>query len=206
MGHGAAGEQLSKQVLQFAPVLGNPDAPSATQQFARELGFDAVIFAPMIREDKVLGAIGTARHGAGPFDDRQIALIKAFADQAAIAIENVRLFDEVQARTREATEALERQTATAEILASISGSVTDTKPVFDAIVRNLRRLFGTSFAQVVILKDGLVHLASAAHQAELEGLTQQYPRPLDESTGVGRAMLSKQAQSRGTARRSAARA
>src|SRR5262249_55783105 len=97
---------LSKQVLQFAPVLGNPAAPPATQQFARGLGFNAVIYAPMIRDDKVIGAIGTVRDGAEPFNDKEIALIKAFADQAVIAVENVRLFDEVQARTRELSESL----------------------------------------------------------------------------------------------------
>src|SRR5262249_16178892 len=152
-----------------------------------------VLGVPMLRGDELVGVIVLPRREVRPFTAKQIELVTTFADQALIAIENVRLFDEVQARTREATEALERQTATAEILASISGSVTDTKPVFDAIVRNLRRLFGTSLAHVVILKDGLVHLASAAHEAEFERLTRQYPRPLDESTGMGRAMLSKQA-------------
>src|SRR5262249_60594134 len=122
-----------------------------------------VLGVPMLGGDELVGVIVLPRREVRPFTAKQIELVTTFADQAVIAIENVRLFDEVQARTREATEALERQTATAEILASISGSVTDTKPVFDAIVRNLRRLFGTSLAHVVILKDGLVHLASAAH-------------------------------------------
>src|SRR5262249_59530131 len=84
---------LSKQVLQFAPVLGNPAAPPATQQFAQDLGFNAVIYAPMIRDDKVIGAIGTVRDGAEPFGDKQIALIKAFADQAVVPLESVRIFD-----------------------------------------------------------------------------------------------------------------
>jgi signal transduction histidine kinase len=98
---------LSRQTIQFSPVLGNPAAPPATQQFARDFGFNSVIFAPMIREDKVIGAIGTARREANAFDDKQVALIKAFADQAVIAIENVRLFESVQARTRELVKSLE---------------------------------------------------------------------------------------------------
>jgi len=98
---------LSRQTIQFSPVLGNPAAPPATQQFARDFGFNSVIFAPMIREDKVIGAIGTARREANAFDDKQAALIKAFADQAVIAIENVRLFESVQARTRELVKSLE---------------------------------------------------------------------------------------------------
>jgi GAF domain-containing protein len=142
---GAGRAMLSKQVLQLAPVLGNPDAPHATQQFARELGFDAVIFAPMIRENRVLGAIGAARHGSAPFDDRQIALIKGFADQAAIAIENVRLFDEVQARTRALSEALEQQTATSDVLQVISGSPGELEPVFQAMLENATRICQAKF-------------------------------------------------------------
>jgi signal transduction protein with GAF and PtsI domain len=187
--------------------------PEYELEVSKLRGFRSQLGVPLLREGKPIGVFVLTRFQVRPFTDREAELASTFADQAVIAIENVRLFDEVQARTREATEALERQTATAEILASISGSVTDTKPVFDAIVRNLRRLFGTSLAHVVILKDGLVHLASATEE-EFERLLQEYPRPLDESTGVGRAMLSKQArhfrsgrgQSRGTARCSTARA
>jgi PAS domain S-box-containing protein len=92
---------LSKQVVQCAPILDNPETPKATVQFAQDFGFNSVIFAPMIREGKVIGAIGTARRDPIPFDDKQAALIKAFADQAVVAIENVRLFDEIQEKSRQ---------------------------------------------------------------------------------------------------------
>src|SRR5947207_7980355 len=92
------------------------------------------------------------------FTAKQVELLTIFADQAVIAIENVRLFEDVQARTRELTVSLQHQTATSEILASISGSMMDTKPVFDAIVRNLLRLFGTSFAAVQLLHDGMIEM------------------------------------------------
>ena len=130
---------VSKQVVQLAPILGNPAAPLATQQFARDLGINSAIFAPMIREDRVIGVVGTARRSSEPFDDRQIALVKAFADQAVIAIENVRLFDEVQARTRELSEALEQQTATSEVLQVISRSPGELEPVFQAMLTNAVR-------------------------------------------------------------------
>ncbi|MEK7863385.1 MAG: PAS domain-containing protein, partial [Chloroflexota bacterium] len=112
---------LSKQTVQFAPVLGNPATPPATVQFAQDFGFNSVIFTPMIHEGKVIGAIGAAHPEPKPFDDRQIALIKTFADQAVIAIENARLFNETK-------EALERQTATAEILKVIASSPSDVQP------------------------------------------------------------------------------
>src|SRR5262249_7987670 len=190
------GSMTGRVLLEGKPVhiidaLADPEYTFVEVQ--KRGGYRTMLALPLLREGTPIGVLHVKRTVVRPFTDKQIELVETFADQAVIAIENVRLFDEVQARTREATEALERQTATAEILASISGSVTDTKPVFDAIVRNLRRLFGTSLAHVVILKDGLVHLASAAHEAEFERLTRQYPRPLDESTGMGRAMLSKQA-------------
>jgi transcriptional regulator with GAF, ATPase, and Fis domain len=89
---------MSKQVLQFTPVLGNPAAPPVTQQFARELDFNSVIYAPMIQSDQVVGVIATARPEPTPFDKEQVALIKAFADQAVIAIENTRLLSELNSR------------------------------------------------------------------------------------------------------------
>ena len=109
---------MSKQVLQFTPVLGNPAAPPVTQQFARDLDFNSVIFAPMIQSDQVVGVIATARREPTPFDKEQVALIKAFADQAVIAIENTRLLNELR-------QSLEQQTATADVLKVISRSTFD---------------------------------------------------------------------------------
>ena len=90
---------LSKKIIQFSPIIGNPAAPPATQKFAGEFGFNSSIFAPMVRGDKVFGAIGVAQREPRPFDNKQIALITSFANQAVIAIENARLFDELQKRT-----------------------------------------------------------------------------------------------------------
>src|SRR5262249_40106179 len=135
------GSMTGRVLLEGKPVhiidaLADPEYTFVEVQ--KRGGYRTMLAVPLLREGTPIGVLHVNRTVVRPFTDKQIELVETFADQAVIAIENVRLFDEVQARTREATEALERQTATAEILASISGSVTDTKPVFDAIVRNLR--------------------------------------------------------------------
>src|SRR5260370_41181087 len=113
---------LSKQTVQFSPVLGNPAAPSTTQQFARDFGFNSVIFTPMLLGEKVVGAIGVARHEPVGFDEKQIALIASFANQAVIAIENTRLLKELRQRTGEFTESLEQQTAASDVPQAIISS------------------------------------------------------------------------------------
>src|SRR5262249_57780547 len=100
----------------------------------------AGLAVPMLRDGKPVGAISVGKAEAVPFSERQIQLLTTFADQAVIAIENVRLFDEVQARTRELSEALEQQTGMSDVLRAISSSPTDLTPVFDTILTNATRL------------------------------------------------------------------
>ena len=147
---------------------------------------------PLLREGKIAGVILLIRTKVEPFSQRQIELVETFADQAVIAMNNVRLFEEVQARTRELTESLEQQTATGEILASISASMTDPQPVFDAIVRNVNRLLGTQFANVQLLRDGIVHMPASGGESRAEELVRHYPRPVDHTTVGGQAMLTKE--------------
>lgn len=98
---------LSKRTVQFQPILGNPSAPSSTKEFARDFGFNSVLFTPMLLRDKVIGAIGVARVEAVAFDEKQIALIASFANQAVIAIENTRLLNELRMRTQELSRSLD---------------------------------------------------------------------------------------------------
>jgi GAF domain-containing protein len=162
---------LSKQVVQFAPVLTDPTTPMATRRLASDLGFNSVIFAPMIREDKVIGAVGTARPSSERFDDRQVALIKTFADQAVIAIENARLFDQVQARTRELLESLEQQTATSEVLSVISSSPGELEPVFEAMLTNATRLCEAR-SGILSLYDGELYRPAAMHNPRIDRIAQ----------------------------------
>jgi two-component system NtrC family sensor kinase len=114
----------------------------------------AILAVPLLREDEAIGALAIRRTEVKPFTEKQIELVQTFADQAVIAIENVRLFDEVQARTRDLSESLEQQTATSEVLKVISSSPGELEPVFNAMLANAVHICGASFGGLFQLDDG----------------------------------------------------
>ena len=146
-----------------------------------------MLATPLLREGVAIGVIGLRRTEIRPFTDKQIALLKTFADQAVIAIENVRLFNELQDRTTGA----EQQTATSEILRVIASSPTDLQPVFDAIIGSANRLCEATFAALHRF-DGQVVTFDAHHgmtESEVEESRRRFPQPLDREIAVGRAIL-----------------
>ena len=119
----------------------------------QRVGGRTVLGVPLLREENSIGVIMLLRRSIHPFTDRQIELVKTFADQAVIAIENVRLFEEVQARTRELSEALEQQTATSEVLQIISSSPGKLQPVFEAILANATRICEAKFGNLFLYEE-----------------------------------------------------
>src|SRR5262245_8806639 len=160
---------LDRRTVHVADVQAERNEFPESSALAGELGYRALLSVPLLREGVASGVIALRRTEVEPFTDKQIELLETFADQAVIAIENVRLFTELQeknsALTRahaQVTEALEQQTATSEILAVISSSPTDVEPVFRTILANANTLCGASFA-VLWLWDGEA-LTAVAHE------------------------------------------
>ena len=131
---------LEGRTIHVADLQTEVDEFPDGSEFARQFDFRTVLLVPLMREGVAIGSIGLRRTEARLFTERQVTLLETFADQAVIAIENVRLFQELQDRNRQLTEALEQQTATSEILRVISSSPTDLQPVFQTILANAVRL------------------------------------------------------------------
>ena len=179
------GRVLSEgKVIQVPDVLADPEYSLGEAQ--RLGGFRTLLGVPLVREGSPIGVILLSRNTVRPFDDKHIELVTTFADQAVIAIENVRLFDEVQARTGELAEALEQQTAIAEILRVISNSPSDVKPVLDSVAERAARICEAPFVDIIIADDG--KLRGGGGFGDLGRFTTGEAVPLDRTTVMGRSI------------------
>ena len=172
---------LEGRTVHIPDVLADPEYGAKHQQ---QGAFRAALGVPMLRDGIAIGVFMIARRTPRPFTNKQIELATTFADQALIAIENVRLFDEVQARTRDLSEALEQQTATSEVLGVISSSPGELTPVFNSMLVNATRICGAKFG-VLFLTEGdgfrsvAMHGLPPAHAEERRREPVIYPDPDD---------------------------
>jgi signal transduction histidine kinase/DNA-binding response OmpR family regulator len=163
-----------RQLVHYPDIVNGPKVPEGMRQMGRDVGNFSMLIAPMLWEGKGIGTIHVTRFPPVPFTEKEFGLLRTFADQAVIAIQNARLFNETK-------EALEQQTATAEVLQVISSSVADTAPVFDKILESCQHLFAIEQLGIFLLgDDGLVH-AAAWRGAALDAVAQTFPKPLDET-------------------------
>ena len=173
---------LEGRAIQIPDVLADPEYTLTETQHLG--GYRTHLGVPLLREGSPIGVIILSRSTVRPFDDKQIELVTTFADQAVIAIENVRLFDEVQARTLELSESLEQQTATSGLLHIIASSPTNLQPVLDAVAETAARICGANDATMRLVDGNLLRLT--AHYGHIPT---QETTPRDRSTVQGRAVI-----------------
>ena len=178
-GRGTAAERviLTGEVQSITDFFEDPEFdPKVRESIRNATGQDSslgqlrsTLAVPMTRDDAVVGVMVIARSQVGPFPQRQIELLQTFADQAVIAIENVRLFDEVQARTRDLAESLQQQTATSDVLKVISRSAFDLQTVLETLITSAVELSGANRGSI-FLRDGDVFPLKAASSTTPEFL------------------------------------
>ena len=164
-----------RRQMYFPDVMNGPDVPPSLRRAGEVQGNFSAVITPMLWNNEGIGLIAVRREPNATFNDKELNLLQTFADQAVIAIQNARLFNETK-------EALEQQTATAEVLQVISSSVADTAPVFDKILDSCRHLFAIEQLGIFLLDDDeLVHVAAWRGSA-LDAIVRTFPsrsiRPL----------------------------
>jgi GAF domain-containing protein len=181
---------LKSGVVHIPDVLADPEYTYGAQPVGR---FRAMLGVPLLREGSCVGVMTIARRTPQPFTAKQIELVTTFADQAVIAIENVRLFDEVQARSRELSESLEQQTATSEVLGVISSSPGELEPVFQAMLANATRLCEANFGILYRYDGNVFHAVALQDVAPAYGeYLRREPVGPDPRSAIGRLLQTKQ--------------
>ncbi len=162
-----------RRVVHWGDLVHGDDVPGVLRKMAKLIGYTSMAFAPMLWNDRGIGAVGVAR-SSGPFKPKELAMLQTFADQAVIAIQNARLFNETK-------EALERETASAEVLRAIGNSMADAQPVFDSICASMSRLLpGADLAIGSLGDDGLIHWRAGFGESH-DSMRQLFPRPAPSS-------------------------
>ncbi len=190
------GSVLARSVIDRQTIHIHDLAAASEDEFpvgvalARRFGYRTVLATPLLREEVPLGAIIIRRLEVRPFSDKQVALLQTFADQAVIAIENVRLFQELQVRNRDLTETLEQQTATGEVLRVIASSPTELQPVLDTLIANAVKLSGATKGHVREV-DGEFYRVVAHYGESPERISflRTNPLPASADTPIGRALV-----------------
>lgn len=182
---------LERRAVQIPDVLADPEYDYGEGQ--RAGGYRTLLGVPMLRAGVPIGVIVLWRGQVEPFTARQVELVETFADQAVIAIENVRLFNELQTRNRDLTEALEQQTATSEILRIISSSPTYLQPVLDAVAENAARLCDAEDAVLFRLDGGVLRQAAGKGPIPKFGIGNEEGVAVNRGSVTGRAVVDRQA-------------
>jgi signal transduction histidine kinase/DNA-binding response OmpR family regulator len=179
---------LDRQIVHVPDVLADPEYTYGGGETTRR--YRTVLGVPLLREGTPIGVIAVARNSVRPFTGKQIELVTTFADQAVIAIENVRLFDEVKARTEELSESLQQQTATADVLKVISRSTFDLQVVLDTLVESAARLCEADVVALARPKDGTYHFeATFGASTEYKEFVATHPAAIDRGTATGRSLI-----------------
>ena len=184
---------LHRAIAQIPDVL--VDSTYVFVRLAQAVTYRSILAVPMLRDGHPIGTIAVARAQVGLFSTGQIALLQTFADQAVIAIENVRLFEAEQQRTRELTQSLEQQTATSEVLRVISSSPSNLNPVFDTMLTNATRLCEANFGLLVLYEGGERFRGVAMHNAPPAFAELRWREPVFHATpqtALGRAAATKE--------------
>src|SRR5262249_27430970 len=181
---------LDGRPLHVEDAMADPDYGAVGRGVPRVVPYRTVLAVPMLRDGVPIGVIGCGRREVQPFTSTEIALLQTFADQAVIAIENVRLFTEIQEKNRALTETLEQQTATGEILGVISSSPTNTQPVFDAIAESATRLLHGWSTVVLRLEGALLHMAASygGPPGSADALRAMFPWPVARDIFIAQAI------------------
>ena len=190
-GDGAHPKAIRDRVpVNISHALSDPAVNERGRSIARAVGYQSMVVVPLLRHDVSIGTISATRREPGGFSETDIALLQTFADQAVIAIENVRLFKELAARNTELADTLARESATGEVLRAISRAQTDAQPVFDIIAESAQRLCDAGYGQVALYDGALLHM-TAFHNVNAEGmeaLRRRFPAPADRGSAMGRAL------------------